>query len=312
MGLLDKSSFIFTSDQWQKVCSPWRPSFSDEIIYKNIISRFDSRSPVLILGATPEIRDIIYEFKFDERFVVDVSAEMFKEMGLIRENKIDNEEKFIEANWLSLPFEPSSFEAIVSDLPFWVLFSLEEHEIFLKECHRVLKKNGSFIVRTHFIDINLWLLSPEALIRWIYQQGFKKIWSPKRFQNFFSSILVDYCTDPNIYTFNREKCFVLLNQYLNDQWIKKFFLEHPKILSGAFYKPLNYLINYLELKEEIVLLPHLNHLINYFVKSCAVECIVPISHFLSLAEGKFFIKKIFFHYDLPNSPQYPILWLEKK
>lgn len=311
MELSDKNSFILTSGQWQKVCPPWRPSFSDETIYKSIISQFNSKSSVLILGATPEIRDIVYELKFDNRFVVDISSEMFEQMSLVRKCASDIGEEFIRADWLSLPFKSSTFDIIVSDLPFWVLNSINEHAVFVNECHRVLKKEGSFIVRAHFVDVNFWLLSPEALFRWIYEQGFKKIWPSDKFKDFFSSVLVDYCTDPITYIFNREKCSSFLNNYLNDRWFKKFILKNPKVLSGAFYKPLSYLINSLELSEEIALMPYLNHFFNYFVKSCAVKCVMPISYFLSLIKGKFIVRETKFHHALPNSPYYPIILLQK-
>lgn len=53
--------------------------------------------------------------------------------------------KFVKADGIKLPFDDSLFDLVVS---FDVIEHISEDSLFVKECYRVLKKGGTFIIGT--------------------------------------------------------------------------------------------------------------------------------------------------------------------
>lgn len=134
--------------------------FLEEV--NEVIKRNNLIKPkVLVLGSTPLLRD--YMAKIDcEVTCIDINTEMFECMSKMCTH--DKNETFVEGNWLKMPFENNTFDAIVGDI---VLsqFDKEHEPVFLAEVKRILKTNGAFIHRMFFIPNNWDFPSTKELLK---------------------------------------------------------------------------------------------------------------------------------------------------
>ncbi|MFH1294942.1 MAG: class I SAM-dependent methyltransferase [Candidatus Aenigmatarchaeota archaeon] len=144
-----------TSLAWKKVAHMWNTYFtppsrisSEEFVkYREWLGRLNpGRQPLkaLVLGATPEIRDLLAEFGY-EAIVVDINPEMVRAMSSLMKRKNPKETVIIE-NWLKNDLPSGTFDVVIGDavLPnipwkFW--------ERLLSEVKRVLKPDGTFVAR---------------------------------------------------------------------------------------------------------------------------------------------------------------------
>jgi len=138
---------------------------------------------VLVLGATPEIRDFLTKHKLDVT-LLDANKTMFKAMSQLIKKKNPNE-KFVLGNWLKMPLKDSSFDLIISDHP---TSSIEYKNAgrFFSEIQRVLKPQGFFIIDIH-INAELPPLTTDE-----YIETYRK--DPKWFSNFDNHVLAQYKT----------------------------------------------------------------------------------------------------------------------
>lgn len=135
------------SKNWKTRRSPWRPSCGDLVIYKKLLGRKNKR--ILLLGATPEIRNIIG--KNMSTVLADMCPNMIKSMSKsVLPSKIQNE-MYIITNWCKMPFLDSSFDVVLSDCPWWIL-SIEDQKKVSTEILRILKPDGEVICRLHYCN----------------------------------------------------------------------------------------------------------------------------------------------------------------
>ncbi len=105
---------------WKKIEPPWRPAirdmvFCDEHIKKRLGNTKQLKA--LVLGATPEIRDMLHMNGIDIT-LFDINSEMYEAMTLLCEYEPVHE-KFIQGNWLEIEkhFPKNSFNIVISDHP---------------------------------------------------------------------------------------------------------------------------------------------------------------------------------------------------
>lgn len=130
---------------WMHYPPPARPSQEELSFYEECILKAASKKDikVLILGVTPELREICAKHKLDVT-LVDICQDMFEAMKELMKYK-NSKEKFVLANWLDMKFD-TQFDLIIGDIVI-NLFDLEDWKLFLTKIRSTLKKDGYFLTR---------------------------------------------------------------------------------------------------------------------------------------------------------------------
>lgn len=134
---------------WKKLAPPLRPSRGDIAVYKTFLRhaiRGIRRPRILVMGATPEMRDLVHTHRA-EVTVADFSSEMIKAMAeLMKYKKKTSEEVWVKGNWATLPLKAGYYDIILGDgvidnVP-WV-----SHQQWMRHTQKLLKPSGHFITR---------------------------------------------------------------------------------------------------------------------------------------------------------------------
>ncbi len=209
-----------TADAWQKnFCPPWRPSARDMKNYKEGLRNIGSLKNILILGATPELRCLAAETGAAV-WVMDRSKNMISEMAkLIRTGNSGTEKQF-SADWLRLEniFKKQSFDAVLGDLVLRII-SLKDWGGFLRSVLSLLKPDGIFITRVHFLDGSLKNLSAEEIINKTFS-----VLGSASFEKEIRNLLVSRLLDKYFFLGSRDK---IENRIIKE--IKNYFVCHPEI-----------------------------------------------------------------------------------
>lgn len=148
---------------WDKYLPPIRPYFEELSIFKAYIQQYikthTDKPQVLILGSTPELRDIVYEYEIIPT-VVDFSKENYDGMSLLR--RLNGTDRFIEKNWLDLDENNGQFDFIFSEAALNVL-PKESSRKMLQIISRMLKPEG-IVVAKEWIRFSDKLYSIQQLI----------------------------------------------------------------------------------------------------------------------------------------------------
>ncbi len=156
---MTKATLDTTSYAWSKIANSWetyftppsRPSKVEVEKYKDWLKDiFKGKKGLkgLVLGATPELRDILNELNF-KTHAIDINMEMILALeGLVKHKNLD--EVLVKSNWLDNPLADKYFDVILGDA---VLPNIpwESREAFYKEIIRMLKPQGYFINRAFFV-----------------------------------------------------------------------------------------------------------------------------------------------------------------
>lgn len=139
---------------WKLFTPPWRPSKANIAIYEKVLKKTIKRikSPkVLILGATPEIRDMLAKYKNIEVVVSDYNMEMVLAMNELVTKKNFQNERWIKTSWVDMPLEKRYFDIIFGD---YVISQLPENltDKFIGHIKSLLKKNGRFVTRAVYYN----------------------------------------------------------------------------------------------------------------------------------------------------------------
>lgn len=147
--------------------APGRPTKDEIRIFlhylnrSGILERAGKRKiKALVLGATPELRDMLARIKADVS-LIDLSKYMIREMTKLR--KIRSKEHKFTGDWIKTPFPDGYFDVVVGDLAQGNI-AKDKKQAFLKEIARVLKKNGYFIQRIFHIPPNLRCRDPDDIL----------------------------------------------------------------------------------------------------------------------------------------------------
>ena len=138
--------------QWKRHTPPGRPSLKDVAVYRKFLKTVKTNKPkVLVLGATSELRDLLFRLGFTVT-VIDLNWDMIMATSSLLKQKNSNE-VIIMANWLNMPLKSNYYDAIVGDI---VLQNLSDHDQnkFLSEIKRLLKPKGVFISRLYLVPDN--------------------------------------------------------------------------------------------------------------------------------------------------------------
>ncbi|KKU03562.1 MAG: hypothetical protein UX06_C0041G0004 [Candidatus Giovannonibacteria bacterium GW2011_GWA2_45_21] len=152
------------TSSWGQMSSPIRPSKGDCEIYQDYLSRKKEVERVLILGSTPEVRDLAAKLPKAKIYVADFSHQMLSGMVKFIRHADPTKEIWIKDDWLSLFLSERSFDVIIGDL---VLQQIppENEKVFLKKVNSLLKKDGIFISRFHFISERFQSKTIEEIVK---------------------------------------------------------------------------------------------------------------------------------------------------
>lgn len=217
-------------DFWSKVKPPWRPSKKEIEFWENIIKtvlRKKKSIRVLILGATPEFRDMLAKYKKIEVTMIDLNPLVKVAMDRLRKRK-NPREKLIVGSWLEMKkiFPQNYFDIVMNDEGFENI-AVKNHNQLHRNIRYVLKKDGYFLVGRLCLEYCFkYPLTMKKVI-----QKYKK--NPKFFHNFQNRIWYLYrltvseqgCYDHRI---QGVKMHILMRKILKRA--KKENIKNPKYL----------------------------------------------------------------------------------
>ncbi len=145
---------------WNLDKHPGAPSSETTLIYKKfieeVINKKHIKNPkVLVHGATPHLRDMLFEINA-KIVILDISLNMILSMTKLLKHKND-EEIIVNANWINTPLQDDYFDFVIGDL---TLPNIPKNELdnYFNSIKRVLKKEGYWITRiacNDFLDDNI-------------------------------------------------------------------------------------------------------------------------------------------------------------
>lgn len=145
------------ADNWKALGEPAKPGSEEIDLYKAVttieLNEKDGAKAV-IMGSTPELRDMCYDFgnKLESVACVDVTEDMYQAMSRLIKTK-NPKEKFIHGNWLDLKdfFEPKSIDIIYGD---HIVSNVggKEKDLF-DNIKTVMKDDGCFVSKIQHVDI---------------------------------------------------------------------------------------------------------------------------------------------------------------
>ena len=132
---------------WKIMPPPARPSKGEVSIFEkyleDIYKKDKCKIKVLILGATPEFRDICNRNGFDVT-CIDINKSIYESLTLLQKS-VNKKEKFINTNWLTFKIK-QKFDVIIGDVP-TAMFPTELYKQFFQNMYTHLVKNGKLIIR---------------------------------------------------------------------------------------------------------------------------------------------------------------------
>lgn len=156
------SWFQSIASYWARYAPPVRPSKGEIKKIESFIRKRPEAKQALILGATPELRDLVHKLKL-EVTIVDLNLDMIMAMmEHMRFKKKCESEIWVRASWLDMPLKENHWDFVLGDfvicnLPFKLQIDLYQKVASL------LIPDGYFITRMFFPPDKL--LPLEEVIR---------------------------------------------------------------------------------------------------------------------------------------------------
>lgn len=150
---------------WKKVEPPFCPSKGEVKFYENAVKKILGRKnpKVLVLGATPEIRDLLAKHRIST-VVLDVNAGMVNGLAKLMKYEKRRKEKVIINNWLNVSklFPKDHFDLIMghdvfNNLPWG------SYQKLAQGIKKVLKKEGYVLIVSPITRLED-IVSPEEII----------------------------------------------------------------------------------------------------------------------------------------------------
>lgn len=159
-----KTDFVY---HWKHFVHPARPGYSElELIKSKIKER--KQAKVLILGSTPEYRDLCGKLGADVT-LIDFNKKNYQ--YLAKEMKTKPKEKFVNDNWITTVLN-EKFDIILGDV---VLNIVNKDNIIkvISNIFKMLKSGGLFLPRT-YVRSQEERHTPEGIIKKYRKNGSKK------------------------------------------------------------------------------------------------------------------------------------------
>lgn len=129
--------------KWPFIGPPWRPSPGDIAVYRRLIgARLPGRS--LLLGATPELRDLLAEHAgtMPKPLIVDMSRVMLEAMSELTRRARPENEAWLVCDWCEANLPERAFDVILADMIWWTV-SVPAQAVLRDSIFRRLAPGGS-------------------------------------------------------------------------------------------------------------------------------------------------------------------------
>lgn len=148
---------------WGKYPSPVRPGLEMSVYKKTIenIIKNNPKAKILILGSTPEFRDLLLKFNISP-ICCDMNPEVHKALKRLMKDK--GKEKLIKSDWLKLKTN-KEYDLIIGHNVINMIPN-KKVDLFIKNVSSCLKKGGYFLDRLELRPLKNEKIDPIA--------GFKK------------------------------------------------------------------------------------------------------------------------------------------
>ena len=228
---------------WGGVKAPWRPTKKEIRFWEKKIKELLKKKKslkILLLGVTPEIRDLLSKYKNRiEVTLLDLNPRVKRAMDALMKRK-NPKEKTVWGDWLKMPLPSNYFDVVFNDEGFENI-ALKNHDRLHKNIRRVLKKDGYFLVGRACLEYCF--KNPLTLNQVL--KKYKK--DPKFFRNFHNRLWYLYRLCPSEkFFYNKKEQAVLMDKKaakkVFDQ-TKKAGIKDLKYLSWdprIDYRDLNY------------------------------------------------------------------------
>lgn len=163
--------------QWQIYTPPVVPSKSECRIIERFVARHKKPARILILGGTPQFRDLVH-YRKAEVTCVDISFDVLTAMTrLIKNEQNTQKEIWVRASWLTMPLAQNYYDFVLGDLVINNLPVKLWPEFFTK-IKEVLKPGGYFITR-HDIPV-----FPQKSIQEVIDRAIRRNFNHKNLTEF--------------------------------------------------------------------------------------------------------------------------------
>ena len=129
---------------------PARPTKNQLLLYEQVICKtckLHKNPEVLVLGATPELRDLCIKHRC-KVMAVSPGRQALEAMTYLMKYKHHPYNTAIESNWLNMPLADTSYDLALTDIAL-TGNPRKNHEPILQEVHRLLKPSGFFFLRSY-------------------------------------------------------------------------------------------------------------------------------------------------------------------
>lgn len=159
------------SRNYHFILPPNGPSEEDLKLYREQLSDIKISGPVLILGVTPQLRDVLSDI-FENVILADFSRIMHLSTLARMKPEVLSKETFIWTDWLNLAkaLGPSAVELVAGDLVFTQI-SPDDREAFLNNIFKILKPGGFFVSRVKLHNSFWRSVSPYDIVHDLYERG---------------------------------------------------------------------------------------------------------------------------------------------
>jgi len=189
-------AWLYLAETWKKlVMPPSRPCKTQLKIWDKIIkekARKSKEPRALILGATPELRDLCLKNNF-KTTVCDINPTMVKGMTSLMKHKNDPREEIIIGDCLKVNFLNNSFDIVMEDASLNQILNVKDVTRLVGKIYYTLKPDGLFLAR-EIVRISLEpVIKGDGWIKW-----FKK-YKKDKMTNADLYSFYKYQSDANLY-----------------------------------------------------------------------------------------------------------------
>jgi SAM-dependent methyltransferase len=150
--------------KWPNIGPPWRPSPGDVDLYRRFSgSKLPGRT--LLLGATPELRDLLAEHAttMPHPVIVDQSPRMLVAMASLAKLARPDRERWHIADWCEDEANCASCDLVLADMVWWTM-STARQSALRDRIATMLAPGGLFVSRFRFRDPRRVEDDPQAVI----------------------------------------------------------------------------------------------------------------------------------------------------